>query len=203
MRGAAPRAARAAAVLPCSPEDRIPVVALVNLLFGIGFALIARDRIRADGPFAAPAFQLVVLHAAAVVAPVALYFYAVHPAWSWMYWVNPRKLAGVMVLPLMVGHAALVVGGWYGAGLLLRRGYQGALLYVAGGIVLVLLVLVVIGVPRLSTATDYLGWRAGQGTSLFAVQLGWAFMVSLLALFGSAIYVAIELGRDGRRVRSR
>ena len=27
--------------------------------------------------------------------------------------------------------------------------------------------------------------------------------VSLLALFGSAIYVAIELGRDGRRVRSR
>lgn len=185
------------------PEDRIPVVALVNLLFGIGFALIARDRIRADGPFAAPAFQLVVLHAAAVVAPVALYFYAVHPAWSWMYWVNPRKLAGVMVLPLMVGHAALVVGGWYGAGLLLRRGYQGALLYVAGGIVLVLLVLVVVGIPRLSTATDYLGWRASQGTSLFAVQLGWAFMVSLLALFGSAIYVAIELGRDGRRVRSR
>lgn len=144
-----------------------------------------------------------VLHAAAVVAPVALYFYAVHPAWSWMYWVNPRKLAGIMVLPLMVGHAALVIGGWYGAALLLRRGYQGALLYVAGGIVLVLLVLIVIGIPRLSTATDYLGWQAGQGTSLFAVQLGWAFMVSLLALFGSAIYVAIELGRDGRRVRSR
>src|ERR1051325_9357986 len=87
----------------------IPVVALVNLLFGIGFALIARDRIRADGPFAAPAFQLVALHAAAVVAPVALYFYAVHPAWSWMYWVTPGRLAGVAVLPLMVGHATLVI----------------------------------------------------------------------------------------------
>lgn len=190
-------------MLPWSPEAVIPVVALVNLLFGIGFALIARDRIRADGPFAAPAFQLVALHAAAVVAPVALYFYAVHPAWSWMYWVNPRRLAGVAVLPLMVGHACLVIGGWYGAGLLLRRGYQAALLYVGGAVALVLLVLFVASIRRLATATDYLGWQSGQGVSLFAVQLGWAFVVSLLALFGSAIYVAIELGRDGRRVRSR
>ena len=53
------------------------------------------------------------------------------------------------------------------------------------------------------TATDYFGWQTGQGVSLFAVQLGWAFVVSLLALIGSAVYVAIELGRDGRRVRSR
>lgn len=138
-----------------------------------------------------------------MVAPIALYFYAVHPAWSWMYWINPTKVAGVAVLPLMVGHAALVIGGWYGASLLLRRGYQGALLYVAGALALALLVLVVGGMNRLSTAADYLGWQAQRGVSLFAVQLGWAFMVSLLALFGSAIYIAIELGRDGRRVRSR
>jgi hypothetical protein len=50
-----------------SDDSAIPVVALVNLLFGIGFALIARS-IRADGPFAAPAFGR---HAArgVVVAP--------------------------------------------------------------------------------------------------------------------------------------
>ncbi len=120
-----------------------------------------------------------------------------------MYWVDPAKLAGVAVVPLMVGHAGLVIGGWYGASILLRRGYQGALLYVAGAIALVLLVLFVSGFRRIATAADYLGWQAGQGTSLFNVQLGWAFVVSLLALFGSAIYIAIELGRDGRRVRSR
>jgi hypothetical protein len=172
-------------------------------LFGIGFALIARDRIRADGPFSAPAFHLVTLHAAAVVAPVALYFYAVHPAWAWMYWFDPQKVSGVAVLPLMVGHAALVIGGWYGASFLLRRGYQGALLYAAAAIALILLVLVVAGINRLGTAADYLGWESHTGESLFNVQLGWAFVVSLMALFGSAIYVAIELGRDGRRVRSR
>jgi hypothetical protein len=179
----------------------IPVVALLNLLFGIGFALVARDRVRSDGPFAAPAFHLVMLHAAAVVAPIALYFYAVHPAWSWMYWFDPKKLSGVAVLPLMVGHAALVVGGWYVAAVLLRRGFQSAVLYTGGVIALTLLVMFVASSRRLFTAADYLGWQQNQRTSLFAVQLGWAFVVSLLALFGSAIYIAIELGRDGRRVR--
>jgi hypothetical protein len=181
----------------------IPVVALVNLLFGIGFALVARDRIRADGPFAAPAFHLVLLHAAAVVAPIAVYFYAVHPAWSWMYWFDPRKVSGAAVLPLMVGHAMLVVGGWYTAAMLLRAGYQGALVFVAGAVALFLLILVAVSVDRLSIAADYPSWQEKKGVSLFAVQLGWAFVVSLLALFGSAIYIAIELNRDGRRVRAR
>ena len=120
-----------------------------------------------------------------------------------MYWLDPKKVSGVALIPLMVGHAGLVIGGWYGASLLLRRGYQGALLYVGGALALILLVLVVAGIQRLSTAADYLGWKTQRGTSLFNVQLGWAFVVSLLALFSSAIYIAVELGRDGRRVRSR
>jgi hypothetical protein len=145
----------------------------------------------------------VLLHAATVVAPIALYFYAVHPAWSWMYWFDPKKLSGAAVLPLMVGHAMLVVGGWYAAAMVLRAGYLGALMYGAGAIALLLLITVVGGIDRLSTAADYPGWQAKKGVSLFAVQLGWAFVVSLLALFGSAIYIAIELSRDGLRVRSR
>ena len=190
-------------MITLSLEAAIPVVALVNLLFGIGFALIARDRIRADGPFAAPAFHLVLLHAAAVVAPIALYFYAVHPAWAWMYWIDPDKVSGLAVLPLTVGHAAIVIGGWYGSSLLLRRGYQGALLYVTGAVALVLLVLVVVGINRLGVAAEYDGYETPAGVPLFTVRLGWSFIVSLLALFGSAIYIAIELGGDGRRVRSR
>ena len=176
---------------------------MINLLFGIGFALVARDRIKADGPFAGPAFHLVALHAAAVVAPIALYFYAVHPAWAWMYWVDPAKLAKIFVLPLMVMHAGLVIGGWYLSSLAIRKGLLGALFHAAGALALALLVLVAVGIGRLTTATDYPGHAAHKGVPLFAVQLGWAFLVSLLAIFGSGIYVAIELGRDGRRVRAR
>jgi hypothetical protein len=120
-----------------------------------------------------------------------------------MYWVDPARISKLAVVPLMVGHAGLVIGGWYGSSLLLRKGYQGALLYIAGAIAAALLVLVVGGMGRLSTAADYVGYATHQGISLFAVQLGWAFVVSLLALFGSAIYVAIELGRDSRRVQAR
>ena len=172
-------------------------------MFGIGFALVARDRIRAEGPFAAPAFPLVALHAATVVAPIALYFYAVHPAWSWMYWIDPAKISALAVLPLLVGHAGLVLGGWYLAAILIRRGFLSAVFYAGGTVVLALLVLVVSSIRRISTAADYLGWQANKGISVFSVQLGWAFLVALLALFGSAVYIAIELGRDGRRVRSR
>jgi hypothetical protein len=181
----------------------VPVVALVNVLFGVCFALVARDRIRADGPFATPAFQLVALHAGAVVAPIALYFYAVHPAWAWMYWIDPRKLAGVAVLPLMVGHAALVVGAWYGSSILIRRGQQSWVLYAAGGLALILLILVIAGNHRLATAADYPGFGLRKGVSVFAVQLGWSFLVSLVALLMSAGYVAFELGRDSRRVQAR
>jgi hypothetical protein len=145
----------------------------------------------------------VTLHAAAVVAPIALYFYAVHPAWSWMYWIDPKKLSGIAVLPLMVGHATLVIGGWYITALLLRRGFQNAIIYAGGVLAVIILIIVGLSMDRLSTAADYPGWEANQGISLFAVQLGFAFVVSLLAMFGSAVYVAIELGRDGRRVRSR
>jgi hypothetical protein len=120
-----------------------------------------------------------------------------------MYWVDPAKLATVFVLPLMVGHAGLVVAAWYVSAMLIRKGLQGALMFVGGLLALTLLVLVVGGMGRLSRATDYAGFPRGDGVSLFSVRLGWAFVISMLALFGSAIYVAIELGRDGRRVRAR
>jgi hypothetical protein len=172
-------------------------------LFGIGFALIARDRVRADGPFSSPAFPLVSLHAAAIVMPIALYFYAVHPAWAWMYFFDPAKMSGIAILPLMVGHAALVVAGWYVSCLLLRRGFQIAVLYSGGVIALTLLVLVVSGINRLATAADYRGWVTKTGVGVLSVKVGWAFIVSLLAIALSGVYVAIELNRDGRRVRAR
>ena len=116
---------------------------------------------------------------------------------------DPKKLATIMVLPLMVGHAVFVIGAWYASSILIRKGLQGALLYVGAALALLLLVLVVVGIKRLSTAADYDGYNTDTAVSLFKVKLGWAFAVSLLALFGSAIYVAIELGRDSRRVQAR
>jgi hypothetical protein len=101
----------------------------------------------------------------------------------------------------MVGHAGLVIGGWYFAspssarpsGRCSTSPVRSAHAPRARGR----------RIHRLSTAADYLGYEENQGVSLFNVKLGWAFVVSLMALFASAIYIAIELGRDGRRVRAR
>jgi hypothetical protein len=182
-------------VLPCATEAVIPVVALVNLLFGIGFALIARDRVKADGPFAAPAFQLVAMHAAGVVAPLALYFYAVHPAWAWMYWVDPDKLGFVSVIPLVAGHAALVIGGWYIASLLIRKGLQGALFYVGAFLALILMVLIIAGINRLGTAADFLGWQRKAGVSVFSVRPAGVRRRCSRCSIGD--YIAIELVEMG------
>jgi hypothetical protein len=179
------------------------VIALINVLFGLGFALVARERVRVDGPFSSPAFPLVALHAGVIVAPICLYFYAVHPAWSWMYWVPPHKVSAAAGLPLMVAHSALVIGSWYIGGMLLRRGMLRVLKYGLGVVAVLVLALVIIWRARLATAADYIGFVAGKGTSMFNVVLGWALVVSLLAMIVSAGYVAVELIRDSRRVKTR
>jgi hypothetical protein len=181
----------------------VPIAVVVQLAVGLGFALAARDRVRADGPFAPPAFTLVLLHAAGVVAPVALYFYAAHPAWSWMYLIDPSSVPGLAVLPLIVGHAVIVIGAFYGGALLLRADRRKVVVYTIGGLSALALVLVLIGRGRLGISTSYSGFQAGRGRELMEVELGWALLVSLLATAGSIAYVVFELSRDSRRVRAK
>jgi len=179
------------------------LVAIANVALGLALALLARDRIRADGPFNGPAFLLVLLHAAGVVAPVALYFYSVHPAWSWHYLVDPAKVPGLALFPLVIAHGALVIGGWYGGATLLRNDRGRIGLYILGGLGAVLLVLLLVLSRRLGTSATYADFKAGHGAGLLDVELGYALIVSLMATFGSAGYVAAEIVRDGRRVRAR
>jgi hypothetical protein len=179
------------------------VAALANLALGLGFALLARDRIRADGAFAGPAFLFVVLHATVVIAPVALYFYAVHPAWAWHYWVDPAHVPILALVPLVVAHAGLVVAGWYGGARLLRRERRDVALYLLGALSLAFLLATGLLFHRLTTDASYAAYHRGEGASFLEVELGWAVVTSLMATAGSAVYIAIELHRDGRRVRAR
>ena len=184
-------------------EATILVAALANLVTGLAFALLARDRIRADGPFGGPAFVFVVLHAAVVVVPIGLYFVAVHPAWAWHFAVDPAHVPGLAIVPLVVGQAALVVGGWYGGALLLRRDRRRLALYLLAGLVVAFGLSLTLLVDRLTTAATYTAYHAGRGAGFLEVELGWAVITSVMALCGSTGYVALELLRDGRRVRAR
>jgi hypothetical protein len=169
---------------------------------GLGFALLARDRLRADGPFVGPPFLLVLMHAG-VVAAVALYFYAAHPAWSWLYVVDPDSVPWLALIPMMVAHGLLVIGGWYGGAMLVRTDRRPILMYAAAGVSLLFIILVIAARRRLGASATYAGWKAGVGRDLLDVELGYALITSLMATAGSAVFIVLELLRDGRRVRTR
>ncbi|MCA9675040.1 MAG: hypothetical protein H6709_22770 [Kofleriaceae bacterium] len=181
----------------------MPIAVVVYVAVGLGFALVGRDRVRADGPFAPPVFYLVLMHAAGVVAPIALYFYAVHPAWSWMYAVDPANVPALAILPLVVGHAVVEIGAFYAGAMLVRAERRRVLLGAIAALGVVALIAVLVWRGRLGLDTSYAGYHAGRGRELMEVELGWALMVSMMASAGSIIYVMIELARDGRRVRAR
>ena len=149
------------------------------------------------------AFYLVLMHAGGVVAPVALYFYAVHPAWSWMYMIDPGGISALAILPLMVGHAVIVVGGYYVGALLIRAEQKKIVGYAIAGLGLTALIIVLLARGRLGVSASYADYRAHLGRDLMEVELGWAVLVSLMASAGSITYIVFELSRDGRRVRSR
>lgn len=175
----------------------------LQLALGLGFAFAGRDRIRADGPFAPPAFLLVLIHVGLVTAPVTLYFYAAHADWSWLYIVDPERVPGLAIVPLVVGHGLVLVGGWYLGAWLVRTDRKRQLLYGILGVSIVFLVGFILSLGRLTTATTYAGYLAGASGGLMSVELGWALLVSFAASAAAATYVFIELLRDSRRVRAR
>lgn len=178
------------------------ILAIFNVMTGLVFAFVARERVRADGPFAPPALSLVALHAA-LVALVTAYFYAVHPAWSWMYAVDPAGVPALAVVPLMTGHVALVGAGWLMGRRLLRREPSNALRIALAVLGVGALVVIVLGRGRLAVSAGYHEFAAGGGRGLFDVALGYALIVAFLALGASVTYVIAELRVDRRRVRAR
>jgi hypothetical protein len=181
----------------------VPIAVVAHVAVGLAFALCARERIRVDGPFAPPAFYLVLMHAVGVVAPIALYFYAAHPAWSWMYLIDPGGVSSLAILPLMVGHAVIVVAAYYAGALLIRADQKKVVGYAIGALAVAALIIIAVSSGRLGVSASYGDFRAHRGRDLMDVELGWAVLVSLMASAGSITYILFELTRDGRRVRSR
>ncbi len=159
---------------------------------------------RADGPFASPAFVLVLGFACVVVVPMTLYFHWAHSAWGWLYLVDPAKVPALAVVPVAVAHGGAVIGGWYLGARLLRADRRGAVRgMAAAGAGILLLAAILLG-GRLGRYGSYADHDAGEPLrGLMEVKLGWALIVVLLGFATAATYVWLELQRDSRRVRAR
>ncbi len=167
------------------------------------FALCARDRIRVDGPFSTPAFLLVLAFTGIVLLPTTCYLYLVHSAWSWLYLVDPAKVPGLAVVPILVIHGGMLIGGWYLGARLLRADKPSAVSYLAIGCAVLFVVLVAVFHARVGNYGSYEDFRAGRTFGLLEVKLGYVLLTLFMGIGVAAAFVALELVRDSRRVRAR
>jgi hypothetical protein len=183
--------------------DAVLVIALLNFAVGLAFAWLGRERVRADGPTAAPAFPLVAMHAGLVVAPLSLYLYAAHGDWAWMYLFDPAKVPSLALVPVTAVHVGLLCAGWFTGAWLHRSERPQRLLPTMAVTAAAAALAVALGFSRLTTAATYEGYRLGASVGLFEVELGYVLGVVLLISSVSVAYVAVELSRDARRARTR
>lgn len=158
---------------------------------------------RAEGPFASPAFPLVAIFVGVILTPVTLYLYLAHPAWSWMYLVDPSGVPGLAMVSILVAHGGMTLAGWYGGVRLVRARKEQIGLYLLGGGALVLLVTVVAAWGRVGRYGTYGEFHDGRALALMEVKLGYVLVALLFGVGAAAGFVALELMRDSRRVRAR
>jgi hypothetical protein len=159
--------------------------------------------VRADGPFASPAFPLVVIFIAVVLTPITLYLYLAHPAWSWMYLVAPRDVPGLAIVPLLVAHGGVVVAGWTIGARAVRTGKEKMARLALAGTAVVVLLSTALSWGRLGRYGTHREFHDGIALDLMDVKLGYVLIGVVLGLGAAAGYVALELMRDSRRVRTR
>jgi hypothetical protein len=180
---------------------------LIDLIFnaslGLAFAVCARDRIRADGAFAAPSFVVVLLFTGLLLLPMTFYFYVWHPAWTWMYLLDPGRLPTLAVVPLVVMHGAVLIGGWYAGARLIRAGKSRAAAYAVAGLTGVVLLATIVTWRRIGWVGTYEEFRDARALPIMEVKLGYVMAAMIIGMAVAIGSVAIELVRDSRRVRSR
>lgn len=180
----------------------VPFDLIFSLFVGVLFAACARTQFVAGGSPFRREFAAVLSFEAIIVWPVALYFCLVHPAWSWMYFVDPARLpAGVTFLVLGANLATLLagyLGGWALFRARKERGAFGLIGALGGGLVLFLALLR----GRVSHSGSYAEYHAGHALALGEGKLGWALAAICTGVVIAIVLVGFTLWEEGKRSRS-
>lgn len=169
----------------------------------MAFAVCAKDRLRFQGPFAPPASFLVLMFMGFILLPMTVYMYASHPSWTWLYMVDPEDVPGFALLPLVVVHTGAVLAGYYLGARLVIVGKTNVAAYLAGGGALITLIGVILFWGRLGQYGTYVEYEQGRSLDIMDVKLGYVLVAMVIGTIASACFLALELLRDSRRVRTR
>jgi hypothetical protein len=166
------------------------------------FAACARAQFTGGGSPWGRELAAVLSFEAIIVWPVALYFYVVHPAWSWMYFVDPERLPTGISLLVLLGYVATLLGGYLGGWALLRARKDKILWGVLAAVGLALIVFLIACRSRVAHSGTFEEYHAGHALSVGEGKLGWALAATCTGMAIAIVLVGFTLWEQGKRSRS-
>lgn len=167
---------------------------------GLSAALAAREQILRDGSLFRGVHLIgVVLTCTAVIVPLGVYLFLIHPTWSMLYWLEPLDISAWHILWVGLGAPAAGALG-YLLGALMCRGLSPRATLVASGLGLAGLVasLVMVG-DRLAHLTDDTAWQ--EAPSVLSGNLTAVFAFALPVILGAWMFLVLLYGVEGRKLQ--
>ena len=158
------------------------------MLIGLVLALAAFSQFEnGRSPFGRTVW-VPLLYQILVVTPALLYFGFVHPDWTWLYLVDPRRLPAGITILFVLATAAALLGGYLGGWVLLRARHRQALMGIIAVGGAALLSALFVFRDRLRHAGSYLEFTTGNAPLLAERKLGWS-----LGLVAGGLIIALLL----------
>jgi hypothetical protein len=179
----------------------VPFELIFSVLVGLVFAACARQQFTGGSAPWGRELAAVMSFEAIVLWPVALYYYLVYPDWSWMYFVDARRLPSGISILVLLSYVATLLGGYLGGWALLRAGKQRILLGVLAGLTLALAIFVIVCRVRLFSSGSFADFQAARPAVLDG-KLSWALVVTALGMAISIVVVGWALWEQGKRPRA-
>jgi hypothetical protein len=175
---------------------------MFSVFIGLVFAACARTQFVGGGSPWGRELMAVLSFEAIIIWPVAIYFYVVHPAWSWMYFVDPARLPPGVSLLVLIAYVATLLGGYLLGWALLRARRDRAVYAALAALGLGLAVFLVACRGRLSHAGTFAEYHAGQALTVGEGKLGWALAATSTGVAIAIVLVGFTLWEEGKRSRS-
>jgi hypothetical protein len=180
----------------------VPFELILSVSIGLVFAACARVQFLNGGSPWGRELTAVLSFEAIIFWPVALYFITVHPAWSWMYLVDPSRLPFGVSFLVLVADVAALLGGYLGGWVLLRARRERLLYGVTGLCGLILIIFLIACRARLGRSGSFDEYHAGRALTVGEGKIGWALAATSTGVAIAIVLVGFTLWEQGKRSRN-
>lgn len=179
-----------------------PAAPFVGFLLGAAFAWVAAEELARDGGVGARTLTVVASFGLLVYAPIAGYFLAFAPDWSYAYLVDSQRLPGAVDTGWILLDAASVPAGFARAARHARVKRTGPIMRLVAIPAAVALAMVLALLPRLGVHATYAQYHGDFGTRpISGSPLGFALLSMTLILLAGTGVVVVWLRRSSRAAR--